>query len=245
MIIGKSDITQYFDGLQKPYFAIFNKGKVETANTIYRNDKADDLMFEDARTDFDRILKLLGHGEYTLIVSDKKDVTARGGNRIDFKVLIADTSTPQPAVAGISSIGGIGAITMDQVEKMADERFQKLMDKQKLTDTLAKNVELEKEVKALQASNGEPINKLLKALEPHTPAIISGLFPNAGQQAAVNLSGVKPDATGTGTDQAQKLFEDFGVALVKARPNDWEHILVKLTNLVNDEQKLNMALTFL
>jgi hypothetical protein len=248
MIQGKTAILAYFDSIKQPYYAIFYKGQVDKGNSIFRNDKDTErtIDYTDARMNFENNLGLLQYGDYTIVISDKHNVTTRGGNRVDFKIGLQEAApaTATPVVAGI------GAISMEDVERkaneIADKRFKELMDKKDLQDTKAKLVEAEKEIKELEKKTNDPLNRLLEAAAPHSDAIISGLFGTKKTQAQVVLSGTEADAVGEADEQSQATIENFIGALAEAKPNEWQSILVKLTSLIkNDPSKFEMALKFI
>ena len=252
MITGKIPITDYFNQVQKPYFAIFYKGQVEKGNAIFRNDKeGSEQDFESGRADFDRTLAFLSHGDYTVVISEKQNVTTRGANRVDFRIPVSEAA-PAAGAAGIQGTGAVaGTVTLEEVERkaneIADKRFKALMAEKELTDTKAELAETKKELKEAEKKATEPWTKLVTALSPHTKNIIAGLFPNSGAAVAnLQLSGLKPDATGEGDPDAQKTFEDFLEALSSACPDDWKKILVKLTNLIKESpDKFETAINFL
>lgn len=247
MIQGKNAITSYFESVHQPYYAIFYKGQVEKGNPIFRNDKEEEsqgIDFTDGLSSFKSNLDLLGYGNYSLIISDKKNVTQRGGNRVDFKIEMEGPHSQQ--MGGISAIG---AVTMDQVEEraniIADKRFRELMDKKELEDTRAKLKETERDLKEAREASSAPLNKFLGALSPHAETIISGIFPSKNSRISQTvISGVAPDEIADG--ETNKLFEDFATALCQLRPNDWKPVLIKLTAAMkNEPEKIEMALKFL
>lgn len=247
MTVGKANIQDYFDLQQQPYFAIFYKGQVEKGNPIHRNDKDEkDYAYSDGRSEFERALNLLKQGEYTLVISDKKNVTNRGNSRMDFRVPIEESSP----VTNTPSVSGTGGLSHADVEKMATEiaekKFQQLMDKKDLADAKTKIAELEKENKELVKSTQEPLNKLIGALAPHSDKVVSGIFGVPQKTAHVPLSGVEPDSIDGPDVNAQQVCEDFVQALAEAKPSEWQSILQKLTALIKDNpQKFETALNFL
>lgn len=253
MIVGKQQVQAYFDSISKPYFAIFAKGQVEKGNSIFRNDKNNEdreIDQADARREFERTLDFLSYGDYTLIASDKKDVTTRGSNRVDFKIPISEVNntTAQnnaPAVAGL----GIGAVSLDQVEAtasaIAEKKFTELMIKKENADLKEKNKELEAQLKEANKASSEPLNKLLTAVAPHSEHIVAGLFGRT-IQAPLTVSGITPDSTGGPDPNAQKIMEDFVAALSEQKPHEWLQIIKQLTQLIKtDPQKFETALKFL
>ncbi len=245
MITGKPSLLIYFESIHKPYFAIFSKGQVEKGNAIFRNDKDEpEFDYITARQSFEKTLELLGYGDYTLIIDEKKNVTTRGANRVDFKIGLQENAAP-----AATPVAGIGGVSMEDVERkaneIADKRFQELMDKKELADTKAKLVEVEKELKEAEKKNSDPINKFLAAAAPHSEHIIAGIFGKPSQ-ANVVLSGIAPDAVGDAEPEAQKTIEDFVQALAATKPHDWQNILKKLTRIIEAEPtKFETALTFL
>lgn len=251
MINGKPAITAYFETIGAPYFAIFQKGKVESGNSIYRNDKDGDKEYDYAsgKEAFEKMLELLQYGEYTIVISDKKNVSTRGSNREDFKIGLNE-SAPGQAPASNSGISGI---TMEEVERKAEsiatKRFQELMDKKELADTKEKLKEAEKELKEAQKSVSDPWNKLITAAAPHADHIIAGLTGRPIPPVvvpALTVSGVKPDHESEADPEAQSAAENFIQALATAKPGEWKQILVKLTHLIQDHpHKFETALTFI
>jgi hypothetical protein len=244
MIIGKKEIQAYFQTIGKPYFAVFTKNNVEKGNSIFRNDK-DELEYDysQASLAFDKLLQYLSHGDYTIVIGDKKDVTARGNNRVDFKIPIVETGTP------VSNSPAIAGLTMDEVERraatIADERFQALMQKKDLEEAKEKIKILEKENKELEKKSSDPINKFLTAAAPHSEAIISGIL---GKPIAkpMPISGIKPDSEGEFDLEAQTVTENFIQALAAAKPDNWKEILRKVTALITEQpEKFETVLKFL
>lgn len=250
MILGKNAIQDYFEQINQPYFAIFYKGQVEKGNSIFRNDKEGDgeILFADAVQDFIRKLQLLGAGTYSLVISDKRNVTTRGGFRTDFVITAteANTAATQHTPVAVSGMG----LSMEEVERkaaeIAESKFQQLMEKKELAETKEKLAIAEKEKSELEKKVNDPINKFLNAAAPHSNAIISGLFGNKAQQANVVLSGTEPSEVSGPCPDAQQVCEDFVEALSAARPHDWQTILQKLTKVITTEpEKFETALKFL
>lgn len=246
MIKGKANITTYFEQQHKPYFALFYKGKVESGHShIVRNDKDDaDSDYDSAKRLFDEYLNLLSHGDYTLVVDDKKNVTTRGAARIDFNIPMNE-ATATPAVSGAP------ALSMADVEarasQIAEQKFEQLMLKKENADLKEKNKELEKGLKEAEKSVNEPLNKFIGALAPHSETIVAGIF---GKQSApageLAISNVTPDHVAEADPEAQAICEEFIKTLAAAKPNEWKDILKKLTGLIKDNPgKFNMALNLL
>lgn len=255
MIVGKAAILKYFESIGEAYFAIFYKGQIEKGNPIFRNDKDAEKEFTpaEAKESFERTLELLQYGDYSVVISDKKNVTNRGNNRVDFKIGLNEAAPANQGAPAPNYSPAIGGLTMEDVEKKANEiaakQFQQLMDKKELTDTKAKLVELEKENRELETRVNEPWNKFITAAAPHSETIIAGLMGNgAGRTATahVPLSGVEADSIDGPDVTAQQTIENFVTALAERKPNDWQAILQRFTDLIkNDPNKFETALTFL
>jgi hypothetical protein len=247
MITGKAAILQYFESIAQPYFAIFYKGQVEKGNAIFRNDKEGDREYDfpEGKAKFENTLELLGYGDYTVVIAEKKNVTARGCSRVDFKIGIQEAAAPAQ-----QQVAGIGSVSMADVEAKANEiatkRFQELIDKKELVDTKAQLAEMQKEVKDYERKVNDPFNKFLNAAAPHAEHIISGLFGTKQQQAAVVLSGVNADEVGEADATGQQIIENFIETLAAAKPDNWQAILLQLTTLIKqDPAKFETALKFL
>lgn len=249
MVVGKNNITAMFEEWQLPYFAIFYKGKIETGNAIVRNDKDEkDYDFITGKHRFEKTLDLLSYGEYTIVVSKEKDVTKRGGTRVDFKIPVNEASQ-NPGVA-VQQMAGIGAISMEDVERRANEiaenKFTQLMDRRELADTKEKLKETERELREAEKKVGDPFNKFIGALAPHSESIVAGLMGRPAQIATTVVSGINADAVAENDTDAQKIMEDFIDALAASKPNTWKQILQQFTILIKDNpSKFDTALTFL
>ncbi len=261
MIIGKQDIKEYFRKQGKKFFAIYRKGTVETGNPICKNEDKEETDPETALRDFEDWLTLLKTGDYTLIVNNVAKVSERGGNRIDFRITLDESMNngARDIVQPIAAISGPSYSVEEMLTKakaMAADEFERLMAKKDAEDMKAKNIELEKELKEVRGKIDDPINKFIGALAPHAEPIIAGILGTSAPirpLAVAGISNAKPDmhlvenSTDEEVDQhAQKVFEDYALALQTARPNDWLEILVKLTTIVKENpKKFEMALTFL
>lgn len=246
MITGKSAILAYFEQVEKPYFAIFYKGQAEKGNAIIRNDKEEkDYDLASGKHRFENALELLGYGDYCIVIGGDKDVTKRGGNRVDFKIPVSEANAnaaPQQPMAGI------GGISIEEVEsrasKMAEEKFKSLMNQQRLEDAEKKLAIVEKELKEAEKATTDPWHKFISAIAPHSDRIVSGLFGDRANVAALQVSGAQPDEVGE-TDN-QQILENFVTAISNARPNDWQSIVVRFTDLINtNPAKFDTALNFL
>ncbi len=250
MVVGKAHIVSMFEEVGHPYFAIFYKGQQEKGNSIVRNDKDEkEFDFASGKLKFERSLELLGSSEYTLISSDTKDVTRRGGNRVDFKIPVSEGNNNAP----VTQQAAVGSLSMDEVEtrakSIATQMFEQLMDKRELADVKAKNTELEKELRESEKRVTDPFNKLVGALAPHSENIIAGIMGRRPAVAATIVSGTIPDAVGEhadNTEEAQAALESFVEAISKAKPLTWISIVAKLTDLIKtDLDKFETALKFL
>src|SRR5690606_39763576 len=67
-----------------------------------------------------------------LVIGDKKNVTNRGGSRVDFNITIQEAGTQQQQPAAPVAVSGTG-LSMEEVERkateIAEKKFQQLMDK--------------------------------------------------------------------------------------------------------------------
>lgn len=250
MIVGKSSITAYFEQVGKPYFALFYRGQIDKGNAIIRNDKEEaDYDLTEGKRRFENALEILQHGEYALVISDGKDVTKRGANRVEFKIPVNEGSAPA-LVPQVTGTGSIGAVSMEEVERkasqIAEDKFERLMAKKDLADAKEKLAAAEKELKEAQRSVTEPLNKLIGAIAPHSEHIISGIFGRPAPLAALTVSGIPPDSEGSGDPDAQAAAEEFITALAAAKPHDWKGILKRLTTLIKEHPaKFETALNFL
>lgn len=244
MIIGKKNITDYFDQIRYPYYAIFQRGKVESGNSIFRNDKGEkEHDVSSGREHFERSLSVLDAGEYTIIISEKPNVTTRGSNRVDFRISVNE-AVPVSANVPVASIGSVSIEDVDRrATEIAEKKFAELMLKKKADDLETELAETKKELREAEKRVTDPWNKFIGALAPHSEHIISGLFPAVRQPLPV--SGIRPDETGTDQD-SQTVIENFITALSEAKPDDWKQILNKLTDLIqNNPSKLDLALNLL
>jgi hypothetical protein len=248
MITGKGNIIAYFEQTAKPYFALFYKGLVEKGNTIRRNDKdgEKDQDLAQGKECFERTLELLSYGEYTVIIGSEKDVTKRGGTRVDFKIPVSEAGATSAA-----PVAGIGYVSADEVDtrakSIATTMFEQLMDKRELADTKTKLAQVEKDLKEAEKKAVDPWNKFMTAVAPHSDKIIQGFFPNSTAPiAALRVSGAEADFVGEADLDGQKIVEDFTQAIAAAKPNEWKSILTKVTDLIKaDPEKFEMVLKFL
>jgi hypothetical protein len=220
MIVGKQQITEYFQDSQKPYFAIFNKGKIDSGNAIRRNDKEEkEYDFTAGLEAFEKILSLLGYGEYILLLNAEKDASKKGRLEMAFKIPMnegKETDSQNNNIAGIVSTG----ITKEDAEKIADERFYKLKMEDENKDLKTKLAVSEKEVKDLQGQVSKPMSDLIGAVVPHIPQLLGSFFGSAQAAVAAPLviSGATPTSTGIGDEDRQQIFQDFITAIEAARP---------------------------
>lgn len=265
MIIGIDKIFEHFDIQQKKYFAVFYRNKMQ--NSIYRNCKIEldkglakedkleakkqhdeNYTFQQAKESFEKYIYILGPGEYTLVVSDNIDATQRGNSTVDFKILVGESNTNY-AVHSVGAVHSTG-ITTEQAEKIADERFAKLMMETDNKTLKEKVVAAEKEIKELEGKVNKPMTDLIGSIAPHVgPHLGSWLGNFLGAPATIPqlaISGALPSSVGEGDEaQQQQIFQNFVTALSTARPNDWLEIIQKLTVLAADSNKLEMALKFI
>lgn len=248
MTQGKAQILAMYEEIKQPYFALFYKGQVEKGNAIRRNDKEEkDYDYQEGKQAFERVLELITHGDYTIVLGDSKDVTRRGGNRFDFKIPVGEG-----AATAVQHIAAVGGLTMEEVEtrasQIAETKFNSLMDKRELADTKEKLALAEKELRETEKRIHDPFNKLVGALAPHSENIIAGIMGRKPVIASTIVSGAVPDAVGEGVsdEAAQKSLERFVEVLSAAKPSEWVNIIDSLTNLIeNQPEKFDMALTFL
>lgn len=254
MIAGKANITEYFRSLQKKHFALYKRGTVESGNVIYKSNEDEGVDPQRAFEEFERILSMLSSGEYTLICNNDPKVTARGSNRVDFRITLDDSlsNKASDAVGGVAGIGNTFTYedVVTKAKTIAKDEFQALMDKKELEDSRAKTKELEARVAEAEKKVDDPFNKFISAVAPHAESIIGSLMGTKGTAPLLTpaVSGVRPDVQlDDNVDQhAQQVFENFAMALQTAKPNEWLEILVKLTTLIKENpSKFETALNFL
>jgi hypothetical protein len=246
MIEGKKEILEYFVSIGKPYFALFYTKKVESGNAIRRNDKEEkDYDLTEGKECLERILLALSYGDYTLIINDTKDVTKRGHLETNFRIPLNESNNTNNNVAAVGAIVGTG-ITKEEAERIADERFAKLMMESENKTLKEKLVTAEKEVKELEGKVSKPLSDAIGAIAPHFPAIINSWIGAPQVIPQLAISGAAPSSIGEGDEaHQQEIFQNFVTALSTARPTDWLEIIQKLTVLAANNNKLEMALKFI
>lgn len=264
MIIGKNDIKEYFKKINKKYFAIYYRGKIETGSPIIKTEN-EETDVEKTYNDFEDALSLLRAGEYSLVSNNTFKVSERGGNRIDFRITLEESmgsgikeTTVPTAVNGIG-----GSYSMDDVinkaKVLAGEEFEKLMAKHDVERLKTEHAAMLKRAEEAEKKLEDPINRFIGALAPHSDKFVAGIFGTNSLPAAIvpmtilpnqKISGVEHDErvvdNDEATEQTQQIFESFVAALQVARPQDWLAILVKLTTVIQtDPDKFNTALKFI
>src|SRR5687767_10990731 len=103
MIEGRKNIAAWFEQTGKPYWIIYQKGKVESGNPSFRSDEREGVTNSDAITELKRVLQIISRGQYTIIASDKAQITAKGTFREEFEISISE-SQESAALSGIPQV---------------------------------------------------------------------------------------------------------------------------------------------
>lgn len=262
MINGRAKILAWFEQEENcHYWTLYKKRDHANGNYFDTNMNSGESSHSESKSRLEKALTYIDNGDFIIVCNTEPKLTSKGRRQTDFTVNSFENS-PAP-VASING-PGIGYVSQEQAEKIADERFTRLMEKKEYEDTKKKLVELEKETKELRVQAESGFNKLINGLAPHLGGIIKEWFPNAGNSttaafaSAVHGTGDK-DITDNNIQEAEvintedqaaervnQLVTKFCEALMNKYPDTWLSIIEKLTNtVINEPGKIDMALKFL
>lgn len=254
MIEGRKNVSAWFEQTGKPYWIIYHKGKVESGNPSYRSDEREGVTNTDALGELKKILQIIGRGAYTIIASDKAQITAKGTYREDFEISVTE-SQDSAAVSGVASGAAVTTgFTMEDVKKAAQEASREAVESYKrereLEDLRKENAELKKDVKELEKAKNDPWNKVMTAIAPHAEPIISGFMGRPTAQVAGLPANDKLEDNNAleETDLTPEQVEQLSyVCSVFAKHDpDWLNTLNKMADkLEENPQLLNMIKSFI
>lgn len=270
MIYGRTNVLAWFDTLPEGYvfFQIYRKGKIESGNGMFTNKDDANTVKSDSRQKLDNYLRIIGSGEFEIVVNDKPLLTTKGRLETPFTLSQHEVTgtQQQPAVSGI---GGVpeGYVSKAEAEAIAEKKFAELLLKKENEDLKAKVVALEKDNKTFEAKLKSPWQEVISGLAPYAPGILKslGIVPEPLAQVAGHTANTplpnnqttdmaneqqqpanEAEVTEEQKQQQIKAVNDFVHTLAAAYPDTWVDILTKLTNAVaTDKGKIDMALKFL
>jgi len=250
MIEGRKNVNSWFEQTGKPYWIIYHKGKVESGNPSYRSDEREGVTNTDALNELKKVLQIIGRGAYTIIASDKAQITAKGTYREDFEISVTE-STEGAVIGGIQPAAAqVSGITAEDVAKAVKDGIDRYRTERELEDLRKQNEDLKKEVKELEKAKNDPWNKLVTTIAPHAEPIISGLMgrPTAQVAGLPHSEKLDDNATIVETDLTPEQNEQLSyVCSVFAKHDpDWLTTLKKMADKLEDSpQLLNMIKSFL
>lgn len=262
MIYGRQNLLTWFDSLPDGYvyFSLFKKGKVESGNSFSTNKDETEPTKQQAREKIDHILKLAGSGEFEIMVNKIQLITTKGRMETAFSISQNELQSA-PSVQGIGAVPD-GYVSRAESERIAEDKFKRLMEQRELKEAKEKLAALEKENKELDRKIKSPWNEAIAGIAPYFPGILQsiGLVPLkqvAGIPANAPLHNNEIKQTEDMNEdieeqnpqdiqRRQQIITAFVEQLATQFPDQWESILEKLTGtLQTDPGKIKMALQFL
>lgn len=249
MINGKSNILQWFEIQQKPYFRIFRKNEKESGNYVFTNTDNENETMESGRRALDRALNLISSGEFFILANDKQAVSSKGRAETFFSISMNEVAASS---APMASVAGIGGLTEADAQRIAEQKFDQMMQKQKMNDMEKQLRELKNENRQLEQRANAPMTNFLTQIQPYIGTIIEAFGIKRPVPA---ISGIRPDNSAIDNEieepaatqeDAEKAVGEFLQELSERYPEEWLGIINRLTAaLKNDPEKIDMALKFL
>jgi len=245
MIKGKQAVLDYFDLLNSAndnnyiFFSIYRKGTVEKSNACITTpgDKTG-WSYEQAKDFLSKWLDMQQYGEFTILLNDREQASARGGKRQDFSIEYAGNSNP--VINGPS----LSAEDIDtQVMKKVNEILDKKDRERELEELKKKVVELEKSNKELDKAANDPWTKVISGIEPYVPHILQDMGIIKTRVAGIPQSEATPvnksEVGNADTDPVlQARLEKVVSKFFTARPDDWIIVLENLADAIEAKPSL-------
>lgn len=242
MIKGKQAVLDYFSSVNAEndntliHFSIFKKGTIEKGYpAITTPGKKEGWNYHQAYDFLSQWLSWQQYGEFTIVVNDREQITARGGLRQDFSIEqgsnVAAIAGPQFTPEDINA----------QVEQKVNAILEKREKEKELAELKAKLTELEKQNKELDKAANDPWNKVISGIEPYVPDILKDMGIIKHKVAGIPQSDVMPVQSETVTEQDEQIQQRSEKALGKiiaARPADWLELLERIGNALEKDHTL-------
>lgn len=240
MIKGKQAILDYFSSVNAEndntliHFSIFKKGTIEKGYpAITTPGKKEGWNYQQAYDFLSQWLSWQQYGEFTIVVNDREQITARGGLRQDFSIEQGNNSLP--VISGPQ-------FTPEDINAQVEQKVNAILEKRErekeLNDLKAKVVDLEKQNRELDKAANDPWNKVISGIEPYVPDILKDMGIIKHKVAGIPQSDAMPvqtELTGAEDQAIQQRSETALSKIIAARPNDWLELLERIgTALQND-----------
>lgn len=252
MILGKKNTDTWFSFTGLKYWTIYQKGKTDSGNPSYKSTRADGVTHTDAVQELQRVLNIIGHGQYTIIAHESASPSTKGNHREDFEISVNESNGAHPMQA--EAVSGTPVDVKGEIKRAMDEYKREL----EVQDLRKKLDEVTKEKKELEKSSGDPLNKFIGAISPYTEHIVRAVFPgataavagvsvatdledNSDIQEAEVIEGVEQELTPEQTDRLSNV-----VTMFAKHDTDWLGTLERMAaKLESNPQILNMIKSFI
>lgn len=181
MINGRDNVLHWFNALPQPvvYWKLYQQGQKSSGYASSQSSMEEGLTKADSFENLRKALSFLHYGKYSITAQDKPNSVQKGAFTDDFEISFNDNvntgnnnnnNAQQPQAM-------VGYISKDEADKIAEEKFEKLMTKQKLNDALDKIKLLEKENQELKDDNSSPLNQIAGMVLPHLMQKVAPVVP--------------------------------------------------------------------
>jgi len=239
MIIGKSNILEWFDSLGVPYWALYARSKVDSGNPIARSSQQENMTSADASAELRKALDLQARGQFMLLASDNPKIATRGGFRVEFEIPSSEGaavgSVPQafPATGLPTSIGELDELTTRRANQQLEAfRLQVLNDQLR-----EKNSDLEKKVKDLEKEGSTGAGRLWDAINGIGIDKILAVFTGS-RMAAPAVTGVQDVAAPPENDMAYAERLGNVIKIFQDNDPDWLETLELMANKIQKDPSI-------
>ncbi|MEO5681457.1 MAG: hypothetical protein ABIQ88_02385 [Chitinophagaceae bacterium] len=240
MILGNDHIIKWFTGTGNPYWLAYHKtGGIASGQYAFKSSDAENNTNNSAMEELRKWLGLCVDGsEYILVSSPTPKLTSKGYQQELFEV-----RSNMPHSQQVGMLPAVSGITQDDVTRQISQALASYKREQELNDLKTKVKELTADNKELKRSIDDPMNRVIKAIEPYSGQVIAGIFGKPAQVAGFPQSHAGPEdqpADEVGilepetalSEEQRDALQNFVTALSTNDP-DWVNTLNRMADKIN------------
>jgi len=201
------------------FWSMYKSGAKDSGYHITKSQQDENTSKQDSYDRLAQTLNLLANGRYVISVQQKPGGIVKGAAAMDFELTMADAQSSNAFVGGGNAfVGGtnpfVGYVSKEDADRIAEEKFTKLVLKKENEDLKKRVADLEKENKEYEQNSGGVWEQIGGIVLPH---LMGRVFPQAAAAApAANIGTLHTDENMNPTEM-ELMQQKLSMVLQKQR----------------------------